>query len=298
MATFSTVDELIRILDSDPELLEALQARLLTRRLLNLPQEFDEHRKEFKGLRQEFDEHREEFNEFKAETNARFDGIDASIGSLRGETTSLREDVSSLQGDVTSLRGDVSSLQGDVTSLREDVNDLQVKTGRLITDMGHLKGSHAHTAAIQSAPVISEIMGFKWVRTLSELEIYRMAHSEQTSKIGAERRRRLQSFRSSDIIMEALNENGETCYVAVEVSYTIRQNDIARAVDHKNIAAALTGAPTYAAVAGYYQDDGIKPDGAPADEWAEWTLAQPETADATERVFCYPMPRKTLQADL
>ena len=65
MATFNTVEELIRILDEDPALLEALQARLLTRRLLNLPLEFDEHRKEFLGLREEFDEFHQEFDEHR-----------------------------------------------------------------------------------------------------------------------------------------------------------------------------------------------------------------------------------------
>ena len=42
MPTFNTVEELVRILDSNPELLEALRARLLTRELLELPQRFSE----------------------------------------------------------------------------------------------------------------------------------------------------------------------------------------------------------------------------------------------------------------
>ena len=61
----NVTEPLIRILDEDPALLEALQARLLTRRLLNLPLEFDEHRKEFLGLREEFDEFRQEFDEHR-----------------------------------------------------------------------------------------------------------------------------------------------------------------------------------------------------------------------------------------
>ena len=65
MATFNTVEELIRILDEDPALLEALQARLLTRRLLNLPLEFDEFRQEFNEQREEFLEHRKEFFEHR-----------------------------------------------------------------------------------------------------------------------------------------------------------------------------------------------------------------------------------------
>lgn len=65
MATFNTVEELIRILDEDPALLEALQTRLLTRRLLNLPLEFDEFRQEFNEQREEFLEHRKEFFEHR-----------------------------------------------------------------------------------------------------------------------------------------------------------------------------------------------------------------------------------------
>ncbi len=37
MATFNTVEELIQILDSDPQLLEALRSKLLTQELLDLP---------------------------------------------------------------------------------------------------------------------------------------------------------------------------------------------------------------------------------------------------------------------
>ena len=38
MTTISTVEDIIEALDSDPQLLEALRARLLTRELLELPQ--------------------------------------------------------------------------------------------------------------------------------------------------------------------------------------------------------------------------------------------------------------------
>ena len=47
--------------------MEALQARLLTRRLLNLPLEFDEFRQEFNDHRNEFLEFRKEFYELRRE---------------------------------------------------------------------------------------------------------------------------------------------------------------------------------------------------------------------------------------
>lgn len=94
MATFNTVEELIRILDEDPALLEALQARLLTRRLLNLPLEFDEHRKEFLEHRKEFLDLRKEFDEHRKE----FLGLRKEFDEFRQEFDEHRKDFSQLKG--------------------------------------------------------------------------------------------------------------------------------------------------------------------------------------------------------
>lgn len=94
MATFNTVEELIRILDEDPALLEALQARLLTRRLLNLPLEFEEHRKEFLELREEFYELRREFYELREE----FYKLREAFYKLRDDFAEHRKDFSQLKG--------------------------------------------------------------------------------------------------------------------------------------------------------------------------------------------------------
>ena len=40
MTTINTIEDLIRLLDENPEWLEALRARLLTRELIDLPQNF------------------------------------------------------------------------------------------------------------------------------------------------------------------------------------------------------------------------------------------------------------------
>lgn len=95
MATFNTVEELIRILDEDPALLEALQARLLTRRLLNLPLEFDEFRQEFDDHRKEFLELRKEFYELRRE----FYELRDAFYSIRDEFYEHRKDFLQLKGE-------------------------------------------------------------------------------------------------------------------------------------------------------------------------------------------------------
>jgi hypothetical protein len=75
--TFSTVEELIEILDANPELLEALRARILTEELLNLPQvhaEFVAEMRDFVA----------EMREFVEATNRNFQRLSNDFGNFRG----------------------------------------------------------------------------------------------------------------------------------------------------------------------------------------------------------------------
>ena len=77
MNTFSTVEELIQILDDNPELLEALRSRILTRELLELPQvhaEFVVEMRDFVA----------EMREFVAATNRNFQRLSNDFGNFRG----------------------------------------------------------------------------------------------------------------------------------------------------------------------------------------------------------------------
>lgn len=77
MNTFNTVEELIQILDDNPELLEALRARILTEELLNLPQahaEFVAEMREFVA----------KMNDFVEATNRNFQRLSNDFGNFRG----------------------------------------------------------------------------------------------------------------------------------------------------------------------------------------------------------------------
>ncbi len=72
MITINTMEDLIRILDERPEWVEALRARLLTRELLELPQNFAR-------FVEEMNKFRAEMNRFVTATNKRLDNIDARL---------------------------------------------------------------------------------------------------------------------------------------------------------------------------------------------------------------------------
>ena len=189
MATFNTVEELIRILDENPHWLEALRARLLTRELLELPQRHAEFVSIFEQR------HREVRN-----------------------------------------------------------------------DIGMLKGYATEAAIIRFADDVAIELGLRRVNTLGVNQLVDMAESADTAGMfdsPQSRRDNLRSFRRADLIMEAKDPkdpNGETCYVAVEASYTINGRDTRRAMRNAAYLERFTQKRAYGVVAGVHMDDRVQED--------------------------------------
>ncbi len=203
MNTFSTVEELIQILDANPELLEALRSRILTRELLDLPA-----------------------------THAEF---------------------------VAEMRGFVATM-----------NDFMAATDRnfqrMSDDFGNFRGAYAETAVEKNFVLIvmdiSECAGLNLdelsARTLRQSDLVAMAReSGDTSDLS---RGELRRFYQSDLVIEALDDNEETHYIAVEASYTCNGRDTARAIAHARLLKRFTRRPAHPVVAGVRRDRNIQPE--------------------------------------
>ena len=97
-------------------------------------------------------------------------------------------------------------------------------------------------------------MGFALVQKLSPEQIGTLIESQSTADIPAGD---LRSFRRADMIMEVTDGEGETCYVAVEISFTANGRDTTRAVRNAGFLSKFTGKRSVAAVAGLRRDDRI-----------------------------------------
>ena len=126
--------------------------------------------------------------------------------------------------------------------------------GGLRNDIAPLKGAHVRSAAVREAGLIAEDMGFALVGTLNPEQVRTLSQSESTADIPAGD---LRSFRRADLIMEVTDGEGETCYVAVEISFTANGRDTTRAVRNAGFLTAFTGKRSVAAVAGLRRDDRI-----------------------------------------
>ena len=153
---------------------------------------------------------------------------------------------------------------------------VEVRLYRLADDVGNLKGAHARSVAISEADVIADSVGLRLTRVLAGQEISDLARRKNVTDIP---RNDMLSFRRADIIMEAADPDGAVSYVAVEVSYTVNELDVSRAVRNAGMLARFTGKPAHAVVAGLRLDNRV------------------ESAVASGAVFWHEMDAHALQAD-
>ena len=125
---------------------------------------------------------------------------------------------------------------------------------KLRNEIAPIKAAHARNAAIDDAPSIAADLGLRQAKTLSREEILEII---ETADIAGIPTHDLRSFRRADLIMEAADNDGETCYVAVEISFTANGRDTERAIRNALFMKRFTGKRSIAAIAGLYKDNRI-----------------------------------------
>ena len=230
MTTINNIEDLVELLDKNPRWLDAVRARVLTRELIELPQTLarfaagtNEH---FAEVDQRFDKVDQRFDKVEGEMNERFDKVDQRFDKVDQRLDKVDQRFDKVESDISGLRDDIAPL----------------------------KGAHVRSAAVREAGLIAEDMGFALVRTLTSEQIRTLSQSVSTADIPAGD---LRSFRRADLIMEVTDGEGDTCYVAVEISFTANGRDTTRAVRNAGFLSKFTGKRSLAAVAGLRRDDRI-----------------------------------------
>ena len=327
MITFSTVDELVRILDADPQMAESLRARVLTRELLDLPEtvarltarvdefsaaaaaRFEQSDRRIDALEKHMEKHFEELNKRMEALDKRMDTLDNRMNALDKRMDTLDSRMNALDKRVGVLEKQIAELTKRVEllekrfeaferrvdrrfdvlekqmealekrvellekrlddfeenvnarfdALEERVDELDRRTERrfqrVFDDLSILRAAHARNAAREQAPSIVEDMGLQWIRNLKVIDILNMIAGKDTSDIPRNLMRR---FRRADLFVETTDAQGETCYVAVEVSYTADERDTDRAITFAGYLNRFTQRSTYPAVASLRMDNRIE----------------------------------------
>ena len=239
MHSIRTIEDLMGVLDDNPVWLEALRSRVLSREVLELPRIV---------------------SELARSSTHRFDRIDQRFDQIdqRFERADQRFDQIDQRFDQIDQRFDRADLRMD----------------RLENDIGVLRGAHARNSAVEYADEIAGDLGLEMVRVLRGAEIRALARSKGTKDIPAND---LRSFGAADLIIEARDGKDETCYVAVEVSFTANGRDTRRAIRNAGYMARFTGKRTYSVVTGLRKDEVIQKAIASGDVY--WYQLSPEALD-------------------
>lgn len=225
MTPISSMEEFIRALDEHPEWLDAVRSRVLGERTAEL-----------------------------------LDNAASTLDRINGRLTHVEEAQAELISGLESLTARVDALATTVRDLVGAVQTLSERLGvyerRTERDLGIIKGHMMKTVAREEAADIADILNLRYVATLSVPQLRDMTDSYgDTSDITPGD---LASFRRADLIAEAVDRNGDACYIAAEASFVVSKRDTDRAVRNAEYLTRFTGKPAYPAVAGVFLHESIQ----------------------------------------
>lgn len=156
---------------------------------------------------------------------------------------------------VAEMNSFVAEVQKFVEATNRRFDALENRVASIQDDVGILKGAHARSAALRETPFIASEMGFRWVKDLTAFDLWDLIDDADTSGIPTNE---LRSFRRADLIIEATDQDGNPCYIAVEISFTANGRDTSRALRNAEFLTRFTGKQAFSAVVGLRRDDRIQ----------------------------------------
>ena len=215
------MEDFIRVMDENPSWRDAVRERVLTRELLELP---------------------ERFAEYTRENNARMATFELRMEALEARVKALEARIEALDLYV----------QEQFAIVNERFDALERRLGTFERDMGYFRARHASEIVRSQSLLVARELGCVLVKELSINDLVIIEDQADTSGIPVND---LQSFRRADLVMETVRrETDETCYIAVEISYTVNGRDTSRAIRNAGFLRRFTGEDALAVVAGVRKD--------------------------------------------
>jgi uncharacterized protein YoxC len=204
--------DIVRALKKHPEWLEELRKLILTTELLELPKKVDE------LLR-------------------RVSKLEEDVGVLKQDVAVLKQDVAVLKQDVEILKRDVALLKRDVELLKQDVAGLKRDMQYVKGELGRLKGREFERTVREKYYAYfgrllrrSKLVTFETVLPLID-------DFEEKGLITEEER---ESLLNLDLIVRGqIKSTRKEVVIAVEISYSLHETDILRALERANVLARV-----------------------------------------------------------
>ena len=235
MTTVTTVDDFVRALREQPELLETVRQLILTEELLELPQKFAALAQYVQELAAVLADTTRRLDDFIETTNRNFqlvnerlERLEADVGTLKSDVDTLKSDVDTLKSDMKVVKDDVANLKGSDMERRAQDNILNIAKDELGLTRGRVLMS-----------------------CVREVDPQLLADAERAEAQGLVTEEEVDNLLVTDIIIRARRiSDKQYVYATIEVSRTIHDHDINRAYHRARTLAAITGAEVIAVAMG------------------------------------------------
>ena len=239
MTTPDRITEILEEMDRNPELASALQARILGS---EIPQAVSQNQEQVLKIME---------MQLKLASAMR-ENFGAVAGAIDNISSMVSDSITALAERMDRLETRVDQRM-DRLETRIDQLETRVdqRMDRLENGISDMKGFYTEQKTAQQAEIITSDLNLQWVRILTPGELNRLALGEAGGQALTDE---LRSFREADLVIEARNEEGNTQYLAAEVSFTGAIRDTERALRNAELLTRITGHPARAVVASVTND--------------------------------------------
>ena len=186
------------------------------------------------SLRDEVAKVNDKLDSHIAETNRRFDEAAAE--------TNRRFDEAAAE---TNRRFDETNRRFDESDRRFDESDRRFDG--IKDDLSMIKGAHARNEMRYKAPLIAHDLDFQFVSELDRVDLIALSKTAVAAGVSESD---AESFRNADMVIKALDPMKRMWYVAVEASFTVHDQDVARAARNADYLERFADVKARAVVAG------------------------------------------------
>ena len=233
MPIIETIEQLAEFLEQNEEWRRRIYSILVPRELARLPAEFDEFRAE---VRREFDSVRTEIREGFARVDQEIARVDRKIEDVR---TEMREGFARVDQEIENVR----------TEMRGGYERLERKIQKNTDDIAELKGISLEQQYRNRARALFG----KYIRNLTVIDWTDL--EEQLEAVAPLTEKEREELSIVDLLARGRRKaDGQELVLVIEISWTLAQSDVERAVRRAEIL-TRRGIAAVAAVAGREIDD-------------------------------------------
>ena len=255
MTTVNTFDDLLDILDRNPDYREALRQRVLDEEFARLPERIDRAVKSVDDLAQTVADFVRRTDDTLAKHDARLELAEGQIAALNAATNRVLETVADIQTRLANVEAKVDVMEGRMGSMEGRMESMEGRMGSMQGQLNNLTGTDYERRMVRrSRNIVQRYLGIRQAQLLQAISIPdntsipNLLYDAMGS--GVISQEQVNDVDDADLVLFGSSADGSESYVLAEVSITIDDSDIDRT--HRRAAALNTasGVPARAVVIG------------------------------------------------